>query len=198
MKESVTGLILAGGRATRMGGSDKGLLEIAGRPLVRRIADQLATQVDSILINANRNRLDYEQLGYPVIADQRDDFQGPLAGMLSGLRSATTDWVLTAPCDGPYLDHHYASTMLEAAVHQQVRLCVAADSNRLQPVYCLIHHSLADSIEQFLNSGERKIDRWFSAHQHAIVEFDGEPSMFTNVNTPAELVQVEQAVATDG
>ena len=187
---TITALILAGGRATRMGGEDKGLIQIAGKPMAQRIAEQLVPQVDHILINANRNLERYEALGHAVIEDQMTDYQGPLAGMLSGLRSMESDWLLTTPCDGPFVDAGYAAAMIRATNKGKLSLAVASDGERLQPVYCLIHHSLAASLEGFLESGDRKIDRWFAQHRYATVLFDREPSMFTNVNTPEELAEL--------
>lgn len=190
-KDNITGLILAGGRATRMGGKDKGLVEIAGQTLISRIADQLVNQVGSLIINANRHFDEYESAGYSVIRDQLADFQGPLAGILSGLESIDTDWMLTTPCDGPFVAHDYCEKMSAAAYREDVLLCVARDDQRLQPVYCLLHRSLAESLRTYLEAGERKIDRWYAQHRTAEVNFGEESPMFINVNTPEQLAQVE-------
>ncbi len=191
--EPVTALILAGGRATRMGGRDKGLLTLNGRNFVNLLAEQLSPQVDAIRINANRNLADYEATGYPVIRDELEDYQGPLAGMLAGLRTIGEGWLLTVPCDGPFVARDYAKRMVSAAGDAGHKLAVASDGGRLQPVYALIHLSLADSLENFLSSGDRKIDRWYAEHDFSTVSFADAAEMFTNVNTPDDLAELEES-----
>lgn len=197
MLENVTGVILAGGRATRMGGQDKGLIEIAGKTIVERIARQLSTQVPVVLINANRNLDRYQKFGHSVIADELEHFQGPLAGMVTALRSIQNEWLLTVPCDGPFLAGDYASKMMQAADRQSVSLVVASDGKRLQPVYALIRKSLVDSLDAFLQSGERKIDRWYAQQSYAEVPFTDKWQMFTNINTPEQLRDAELSVCDD-
>ena len=197
MLENVTGVILAGGRATRMGGQDKGLIEIAGKTIVERIARQLSTQVPVVLINANRNLDRYQKFGHSVIADELEHFQGPLAGMVTALRSIQNEWLLTVPCDGPFLAGDYASKMMQAADRQSVSLVVASDGKRLQPVYALIRKSLVDSLDAFLQSGERKIDRWYAQQSYAEVSFVDKWQMFTNINTPEQLRDAELSVCDD-
>ena len=192
--EEVTGVVLAGGRATRMGGQDKGLLQLADNTIAGRITDQLSTQVADILINANRNIEAYAKLGYKVVSDSLSNFQGPLAGMLTGLHHAKTDWVLTVPCDGPFIDQQYAKRMFEAVSQTSNLIAVATDGNRLQPVYALIHKSLAENLTQFLASGERKIDRWYQQHQFSEVAFPGDNQMFININTPEQLQLSEDSI----
>ena len=197
MQENITAVILAGGRATRMGGQDKGLVEIAGKPIVERIASQLAIQVPTILINANRSLDRYRACGYPVITDELEHYQGPLAGMASALKSIDDEWLITVPCDGPYLAGDYASRMLQAADRQSVSLAVASDGERLQPVYALINKCLLGSLETFLQSGERKIDRWYAQEPFATVSFLDQSQMFTNINTREQLREVELKLGAD-
>lgn len=186
-ESSVTGLILAGGQARRMGGADKGLIEINGLTIVERIARKLSEQCSAVIINANRNLDKYRQFGYPVIEDEMGGFQGPLAGMLSGLQSIRTEWLITAPCDGPFLSDSYAQTMMLAAESIRAPIAVAKDHQRLQPVYALLNVSTAGSLLQFLNSGERKIDRWFRHFKTAEVLITDCDDMFENINTPEQL-----------
>ncbi|MGI9319605.1 MAG: molybdenum cofactor guanylyltransferase MobA [bacterium] len=193
---NVTGVVLAGGRAIRMGGRDKGLIEISGKTIVERVASQLSSQVSKVLINANRNLEQYQGFGYRVVADYLENYQGPLAGMAAALKDAGDGWILTAPCDGPFLAQDYASKMLATAKQLSVHLVVATDGERLQPVYALINKQLFESLEAYLQSGERKIDRWYSQHSYSTVSFSDELSMFTNVNTPEQLREVEQSIGT--
>jgi len=184
---NITGLILAGGLARRMGGTDKGLVELEGRPMIAYIIDALRPQVDSILINANRNISTYEEYGYQVISDELEDFQGPLAGMASGLKHCKTDYIATVPCDGPVLPDNYADILMQAAIQANSPISVGFDGNRLQPVYALIHRDLLSDLNQYLGDGERKIDRWYDKHQYAKADFSSCVEMFTNINTPEDL-----------
>ncbi len=193
-RETITGVILAGGRARRMGGRDKGLLTLSGEPLARRAARLLAPQVGRLIINANRNRERYAELlaGYPdatVISDDLDGFLGPLAGMLAALEATRTDYVLTVPCDSPLLLDDYAARM-HAALTADAALAVAHDGQRLQPVFALLHHSLASDLRAALEGGERKIDRWYATHRMAIADFSDAPELFRNVNTPEDLAEL--------
>lgn len=191
---NVTGLILAGGQARRMGGTDKGLITLAGRSMISYIIDALKPQVNSIVINANRNTSEYQEYGYPVISDEITDYQGPLAGMASGLKHCSTEYIVTVPCDGPLLVNDYVSTLLHAARDKHSKISVAHDGQRLQPVYALIHTHLLDDLNDFLHSGERKIDRWYEKHQFAEADFSSCPEMFTNINTPEDLEMAKQLV----
>lgn len=189
----LTAAVLAGGRATRMGGADKGLMQFRGRPLAARIGAALAAQaaVAEVLINANRNLDAYRQLGFPVIEDRLPGHQGPLAGMHAALLAAAQPWLLTVPCDGPFVAANYASKMRAAAVDAGAKLAVAHDGARAQPVYALIHRDLAADLEQFLRSYERKIDLWHARHDGITVDFSATPAMFTNINTAAQLTELE-------
>ncbi len=188
----LSAVVLAGGRASRMGGTDKGLIRFQGLPLAARICAALEPQVAEVMINANRNLDRYRQLGGKVIQDQLADYQGPLAGMHAALCEAAHPWLLTIPCDGPFVCADYARRMLAAATQQNAPLAVAHDGERMQPVYSLIHRTLAPSLEQFLSTNERKIDRWHTQHPFATVDFSDEQSMFTNINTPEQLADLEK------
>ncbi len=191
-EEGLSAVVLAGGRATRMGGADKGLICFQGTPLAAQICAALEPQVAELMINANRNLERYRKLGHKVVEDQLADHQGPLAGMHAALLEAGHPWLLTIPCDGPFVCNDYAARMFDAAKNQTARLAVAHDGQRAQPVYSLIHRDLAGSLINFLQSGERKIDRWHAQHAFATVDFSDAQSMFVNVNTPQQLAELEQ------
>ena len=195
VESSITGLVLAGGQARRMGGVDKGLIDIHGQTIVERITDKLKDQCADVMINANRNLEQYRQFGYTVIEDRIGGFQGPLAGMLSGLKSIQTEWLITAPCDGPFLSSTYAESMFQAAQSIGAPIAVARDQERLQPVYILLHISTHESLEAFLNSGERKIDRWFSESNFAEAIITDCDDMFENINTPEQLEACRKKLA---
>ena len=190
-REELSAVILAGGRARRFGGVDKGLLHFQGEPLVARICNALRPQVTEIHINANRNLETYRQFGYPVIADQLADNQGPLAGMQTALLQTTRPWLLTVPCDAPFMAADYAARMLHAAAGRGVTLAVAHDGDRLQPAHALLHRKLAADLTEFLRQGERKIDRWYARHNFATVDFSDQPRMFINLNTARQLAEIE-------
>lgn len=187
IESNITGLVLAGGQARRMGGMDKGLLKMNGLTIVERIASKLHEQCATVMINANRNLDQYRQFGYRVIEDRLAGFQGPLAGMFSGLKSMQTEWLITAPCDGPFLSDAYAKAMLNAAESVDAPIAVAKDQERLQPVYALLHVSTQESLQAFLDSGERKIDRWFALFDFVEVHITDCDDMFININTPEQL-----------
>ena len=177
-----------------MGGNDKGLIELNGRPMIAHVIDGLKPQVETIMINANRNIEIYKNFGYDVLKDQLGDYQGPLAGFASGLEHCRTEYLVTAPCDGPFLSEDYVGRLHRAALDQNARISVAHDGQRLQPVYALIHASLLPTLLDFLSTGDRKIDRWYESAHYAKADFSDNHKMFTNVNTPEELTDVSQTL----
>ncbi len=190
----ITGVILAGGRGSRMGGQDKGLLEWHGRPLVAYLLEALQPQVDAILINANRNQARYQQYQHPVISDELSDYQGPLAGFAAAMQAAQTDYILTIPCDAPELATDTAARLLTALQAEQAEIAVAHDGERLQPVHALIPVSLLPSLQAFLAKGDRKIDLWYAQHRMASVDFSDCRRMFRNINTPQQQAELEQQI----
>ena len=187
-----TGVILAGGLARRMGGHDKGLLAINGRPMVQHIQDLLCPQVDQLLINANRNQESYASLtGCPVIGDQVGDFAGPLAGMASALSHCTTPYLVAVPCDSPFVAPDLVMRLHRARHAQQADIALATEGNKLQPVFVLLSHHLLDSLLAFLDSGGRKIIDWYYRHRVAEVDFSDRAGMFENINTPEEQQRIE-------
>ncbi len=189
---AIVGVILAGGRAERMDGQDKGLLALAGLPMVAHVIRVLRPQIGELLINANRNLDTYRALDCRVVSDDVGQFFGPLAGMLAAMNATRAAYLLTAPCDSPLLPETYAHRMVAALVRDQAELCVAHDGHRLQPVFALLRTELRNSLKEYLESGERKIDRWFARHRMAKADFADYPAMFRNVNTPEELAVLEQ------
>jgi molybdenum cofactor guanylyltransferase len=185
-EKDITAVILAGGQGRRMGGQDKGLMEINGRVLVAILIDQLEPQVSNILINANRNRARYQAFGYPVVSDQFDDYQGPLAGFACAMNAVDTDFILTLPCDGPLLAADYVARFIASQAQTGASICVANDGERLQPVHALISVDLLSSLNSFLDSGDRKIDRWYAMHDFARTDFSDCADMFRNINTPSD------------
>lgn len=183
----ITGLILAGGVARRMGGGDKGLTELAGKPLIEYALTRLAPQVDALIINANRNVARYADYGHPVVTDERQGFQGPLAGMASGMKAAETEFMVCAPCDSPLLPEDLVERLFRRLREQDAELSVAHNGERLQPVFTLMRTALAGSLLAFLDGGGRKIDQWFQQHQLALADFSDQPAAFSNVNSPEEL-----------
>ncbi|VVE89317.1 molybdenum cofactor guanylyltransferase MobA [Pandoraea bronchicola] len=187
-RNAITGLILAGGRGQRMGGRDKGLQIFAGRPLAAHVAERLRPQIGTLLISANRNRDAYAALGAEVVSDETQDFAGPLAGMLAGLRAARTDYVLTAPCDTPYLPEDLGER-LGAALNASLAgspAAYAATAQGPHPVFALLHRSLADDLAATLAAGEHRVRAWLARHKAVQVHFGGERP-FYNVNTLDDL-----------
>lgn len=187
---ALTGVILAGGKARRMGGIDKGLVEVAGRPLIAHVIAKIGPQVDRLMINANRNVEQYEAFGCSVVPDQLEDFQGPLAGMASALDTATTELVLFVPCDSPLLPHDLAARLIEARIAADADIAVA-HCGRLQPVFALMRRTLLPHLRAAMADGERKIDRWYDRHTMVTVEFSDQPNGFLNINTPEQQAELE-------
>ncbi len=184
--QEITGAVLAGGRASRMGGTDKGLVPLAGRPMVAHVLERLRPQVGTVLINANRNRDAYGQFGYPVVSDELADFQGPLAGIAATLARVETPWTLILPCDAPLLPRNFAARLYRAAAKLEADVAVAHDGTRLQPAHALLRTALLPDLLEFLAAGERRIAAWYRRHTLAQVDFADCPEAFLNVNTLAE------------
>jgi len=188
---NITGIILAGGRARRMGGQDKGLIHLARKPMIEYVLNAIEPQVDAIIINANRNQKVYGKYGYPVVADQIGGYCGPLAGMASGLQAAKTPFIVTAPCDTPLIPDDLVHKLYSILQDEDAEICTAHANGRLQPVFTLMKSELLSSMLDFLNSGERKIDKWFEKHRLAIADFSEQAETFININSAAELAAIE-------
>ncbi len=192
--EDITGLILAGGRGSRMGGVDKGLQNHLGVPLALHALLRLQPQVGDVMINANRNLSAYESMGVPVWPDALPDYPGPLAGMLAGLEQCSTPWLVTVPCDSPSFPLDLVARLAAAAAEAQAEIAMVAtvEDGRLQrqPVFCLLQSGLMESLVAFLHGGERKIDRWTGQHRCVEVPFD-DAQAFANANTLEELHRLQ-------
>lgn len=187
----MTGLVLAGGQGSRMGGVDKGLQPFRGRPMVAHAVERLAPQVDEILINANRNVEEYRRFGHRVICDEIAGFAGPLAGFERGLAHAAAELVATVPCDSPFLPADLVARLRTALEGASADLAVAKTGAQAHPVFCLMRRSVHGSLRDFLASGQRKIDRWYAALAVVEVPFDDEADAFLNINTHEELAHLE-------
>jgi molybdenum cofactor guanylyltransferase len=186
-----TGVVLAGGQGSRMGGVDKGLQPFRGKPMVAHAIERLAPQVGELLINANRNPEAYAQFGYRVIADEIEGFAGPLAGFERGLAHASGDLVVTVPCDSPFLPADLVARLREALERSSADLAVAKTGEQAHPVFSLMRRGVHASLVQFLSSGQRKIDKWYGALKVIEVAFDDEAEAFLNINTREELASLE-------
>jgi molybdopterin-guanine dinucleotide biosynthesis protein A len=200
-KNDVTGVILAGGRGSRMGGVDKGLQNFRGMPMAMATLLRLGPQVGEVLINANRNLSAYESFGVPVWPDAMADYAGPLAGFLTGLEQCETPYMVTVPCDTPLFPHDLVARLAEAMEREDAEIAMAAAREedgqiRTQPVFTLMKRELMESLVAFTHEGGRKIDAWTAQHRTVVVPFDREgdnPSAFFNANTLAELHRLEQS-----
>lgn len=203
---SLSALILAGGRAQRMAGCDKGLAELQGKPMICHVIERLQPQLDLIRINANRNQSTYAALGvidraseaksvpYTVISDSLSGFQGPLAGIAEGLQQCPTEWMLVVPCDTPLLPTDLVERMVQQLQQVNAEIAVAHDGQRLQPVVALIKRSLHSSLLDYLAAGDRKIDRWYVMHDYCEVCFSDQPQAFLNINSLQDKQLLENQV----
>lgn len=188
----ITAVVLAGGRARRMDGIDKGLVPLAGQPMIRHILQALIPQVGQIMISANRNHDAYARFGYPVISDALTGFQGPLAGMAAALQRLDTTYMCTLPCDSPFVPDDFVTRLLQPHQDRSTEISVAHDGRRMQPVFALMRGTVKDSLLGFLSRGERKIDRWFATLNTVCVDFSDDENVFINANTAADVTRVEQ------
>ena len=188
----VTGVVLAGGQGSRMGGIDKGLQPFRGKPMVAHVVERLYSQVDELLINANRNLDEYARFGHRVIADEIAGFAGPLAGFERGLAHARGRLVITAPCDSPFLPEDLVARLRAALEANRADLAVAKTGDQAHPVFSLMRRDVHASLVDFLASGQRKIDKWYAALRVVEVPFDDESQAFLNINTREELSNLER------
>ena len=196
--EQISGLILAGGRGTRMGHVDKGLQNFRGAPMALHVMLRLQPQVGDLMINANQNLAPYESFGVPVWPDEMQGYAGPLAGMQTGLIHCTTDYMVTAPCDSPFLPVDLVERLAAGLLDADADLAVAVtgegegETRQAHPVFCLMKASLLQHLTEFLRDGGRKIDAWYASLNTVDVHF-AEEAAFRNINTVAELKSYEAA-----
>ena len=192
---NITAVILAGGKARRMDGQDKGLITLHGRPMVDYIIRALQPQAGHILINANRNAEQYAAFGLPVIADMLGDYFGPLVGMASGMNATDTAFIVTAPCDSPFIPDNLVETLYRALAENEADISVAHDGERMQPVFALLRCSLLPSLLAYLDEGGRKIDTWYGQQRLALADFSASAETFLNLNTPEDKVMLEGRIS---
>ncbi len=197
-KSLIEGLILCGGKAQRMGGQDKGLIELKKQALFEHSIERLAPQVGSLMLNANRNQGQYAQSNYAVYADTYLDFSGPLAGFHVGLSHCKAPYLAIVPCDSPLFPKDLVERLFISLQSQQADVSYAVTKNTIsqqsQSVFCLIRNGLKDHLSHFLDQGERKIDRWFHQLNYVEVLFPDE-SAFANINTPEDLLKIESLMS---
>jgi molybdopterin-guanine dinucleotide biosynthesis protein A len=183
----ITGVVLAGGQGRRMGGVDKGLKRLRGKPMVQWVIERFSPQVDELLINANQNHDAYAEYGHRVIPDEIGGFAGPLAGLHRGLSEARHDLVATVPCDSPFLPSDVVARLRAGLEQNDAELAVARTGDQPHPVFCLCRKRVLPSLSAYLESGGRKIDAWYAVLKVAEVAFDDEADAFSNINTEIEL-----------
>ena len=183
-KSQLTALILAGGQSSRMDGKDKGLMKIDNKFVIQHLHTLANKFCENVLVNVNRNFNKYKDFGFNTCSDLIDGYQGPLAGIYTGLKQTNTDYLITLPCDGPFINESYFKKMIK--LDENFDINVAFDGHRLQPVYCLLKKNLGESLGLFLQSGERKIDKWFELCSVNLINFSNNEEIFININNKEE------------
>jgi molybdopterin-guanine dinucleotide biosynthesis protein A len=191
--QNITAVILAGGKGSRLGGIDKGLVKLNNLPLVQHLVNRIQPQVSNIIISANRNIDSYKLLGFPVYKDEISDYAGPLAGILKALHHCDTEWLLIVPADSPFIPTDLATRLMQNI--DDAKLVIPHDGEHLHPTFALIHKSLQDSLNNYLAKGERKARAWMLQQPHTIVDFSDQADAFININTEDELQNAEKHFA---
>lgn len=189
--KTITAIILSGGRATRMGGLEKGLVLLQKKPLISHVIARLTPQVDEILINANRELTSYQALNLPILQDEIPDFIGPLAGFSLGLQHCKHDYLLTVPCDSPLLPLDLAERLLTAINLHHADIAVASSAGNAHPVFSLCKKSVLPSLLEFINQGNRKVSAWQKSQAYIEVDFNDCDDAFINLNTLEDLASLE-------
>jgi len=178
-----------------MGGEDKGLITLQDKPMIDYIIAALKPQVGNLIINANRNPERYSAYGLPVVADILGDYFGPLVGMATGMDVTDQPYIVTVPCDSPFIPNMLVETLYRTLHDKQAEISVAHDGARMQPVFALLRCELLPSLLAYLEAGGRKIDTWYSQHHTALADFSGSPDTFMNLNTPEDKLALENMIA---
>ena len=187
-KKDLTGVILAGGQSSRMGGKDKGLLIFNERPLISFSFDVLKDKVQHCLISANRN-IDAYKKYTKVIADCLDDYQGPLAGISSALEATQTPYLLVLPCDAAYVEKNLVERLIMSMRDNQVDICIASDGVRMQPTFAIMRTKIKANLQEFLDQDNRKLELWVRQNNHVIVDCADMAHQFVNFNKPEDLLE---------
>lgn len=188
---TISAIILAGGRATRMGGIDKGWVQLQQKPLIQHVIKRLKPQADEIIINANREINQYQALGHPVIGDEQADFIGPLAGFSLGLKHAKHDYLLTVPCDSPLLPPDLAKRLMRGLIENNADIAVAKSDGNVHPVFSLCKKNVLPSLTVYIANGERRVSAWQKSLRYTEVDFSDAVDAFININTLEELSALE-------
>ena len=191
----ISAIILSGGRATRMNSVDKGLIQLQQKPLIAHVIARLKPQVDEILINANREIMQYEAFGLPVLQDENMVFLGPLAGFSLGLQHGKHDYVLTVPCDSPLLPLDLAQRLMAALLEHLADIAVASSDSNAHPVFCLMRKTVLPSLMDYLAKDNRKVSTWQKSLRYVEVDFQKSVDAFVNLNTFEDLAGLEQRLA---
>lgn len=191
----VSAIVLCGGRGTRMGGVDKGLVTLANKPLVQHVLERLNTQVDEIFINANRQIPHYQTFNYPVLMDKNADFIGPLAGFQLGLQHARNDYLLTVPCDSPFIPADLVARLSKSLIAHDADMAVASSDGAAHPVFSLCKTSVLPNLLAYMASGERRVSAWQKSLHYIEVDFSDGSEGFINVNTLEDLAALALKLA---
>ena len=192
----ITAVVIAGGKGSRLGGLDKGLLLYNNKPFMATILERIQQQVTAVYINANRNQASYAQYNCPVFSDiscnEQGDYQGPLMGFVSAMPQVRTPYIITVPCDAPRLPHDLVSRLCHAQHKQQTEIAIAHDGERSQFLHALLPVSLQDNLLHFLQQGKRSVGQWYHQHSVALADFSDQPDAFMNINTDEQYQQLER------
>ncbi len=194
----ICALVLAGGRGSRMGGQDKGLITVAGKPVIEHVLERLRPQLGTILISANRNLDRYASYGYPIVRDHNNDFPGPLAGIAAGFDACRNDWLLCLPVDAPLLDAHYAQRMKTAVQDSGSDAALATLNGRPEPVFCLLHRCHRPALQDYLAGGKRAVQGWLHEIGAQAVDFSDCPEQFMNLNLEQDQLELETRLQQHG
>ncbi len=195
MKSQITGVILAGGRGSRLGHQDKGLVDVGGKPLIEYVLERFMPQVNRVLINANRNLSTYRHYDHQMVGDGNENYDGPLAGMGAALEVTETPWLLVVPCDCPQIPWDLGARLYQQAVDRQVLIAVAHDGEWLQPVFSLLHRQTIPALRRFLEEKRHKIDHFYQEVGFTAVDFSDNTTGFLNLNTPEDIIKFTTGVA---
>ena len=198
LKADITGIIIAGGKSRRMQYTDKALLPINGKPMITYMIKTLSKQVATIIINTNRHNEQYQQLGYQVVTDELNDYQGPLAGIASVLTHVKTPYAMVVPCDVPLFPAHLGEQLMNELQKNNADICVAHDGTRTQHMFMLLRHAMKNRIEAYLSTGQRKVKAWVSSENYVTADFSQEKNLFYNINTPNDLEKLKKMIQNNG
>lgn len=187
--EEISGVILAGGLARRMGGIEKALVEFHGETLLSHVIKRIQPQVNTLYLNANKKLEQYQEFSLPILEDEKKGFLGPLAGILTALNKIETEYLLVTPCDAPFVSLNLAEKLFKEMQQQNALGAVVHDGERLQPTFLLLHKQLSNDLETYLENGHRSIEQWLEKHLIAKVDFSTQAHDFINFNTLAELLK---------